>query len=432
MKHGESSLRRRLLVGLLGYVVLLSIAIVIHGWQVNEDAEHLVWETLLNAELDHIQELAKRSPQSRWANTESIAFYEGPTLLQLPAALSALDDGVHDGVIVNGRERVVLVRGRNGGKQVLALDITDFEERELRMAGTLAGSVILVLILLAGITALAVNRMIQPLDRLAAQISGLRPDRPSERITLPRGSTSELAVIGDAVNLYIARNAEYVERERTFIDTASHELRTPLAVIASAAEIAARPPGLPAPTTLQLAHIGRTAVEMRELISLLLVLAKNPARLGKSAERIDLRELMPAVVDDHRHLLEDKRLVIHVERLDDAWIDAPLLIVRAAIGNLLRNAIENSDEGTITVRLELPATVIIDDPGHGMSPEEISRIYSRLARGGGDRAGNGIGLDLISRLCEHLHWTLTFDSKSGHGTVTRLKMLQPGDVPYQA
>jgi signal transduction histidine kinase len=68
------------------------------------------------------------------------------------------------------------------------------------------------------------------------------------------------------------------------------------------------------------------------------------------------------------------------------------------------------------------ATVVIEDPGHGMSPEEISELYARVARGGRD--GGGIGLDLISRLCEHLGWRLDFSSVPGRGTRTTLHLGQ--------
>ena len=101
-------------------------------------------------------------------------------------------------------------------------------------------------------------------------------------------------------------------------------------------------------------------------------------------------------------------------------IVAPEAIVQAAIGNLLRNAIENSDRGEIRIRLQADATVVIEDPGHGMSPEEISELYARVARGGRD--GGGIGLDLISRLCEHLGWRLVFSSAPGRGTRTTLHL----------
>ena len=56
----------------------------------------------------------------------------------------------------------------------------------------------------------------------------------------------------------------------------------------------------------------------------------------------------------------------------------------------------------------------------GMSPEEISARYAQVARNGRD--GAGIGLDLISRLCDHLGWRLAFSSVPGRGTRTTLHL----------
>lgn len=95
--------------------------------------------------------------------------------------------------------------------------------------------------------------------------------------------------------------------------------------------------------------------------------------------------------------------------------------MQAAIGNLLRNAIENSDRGVIRIALSRPGVVRIEDPGHGMTPEEVSAIYTRMARGNA-RPGSGIGLDLIARLCEHLGWQLDLDSSAGQGTLAILDM----------
>ena len=103
-----------------------------------------------------------------------------------------------------------------------------------------------------------------------------------------------------------------------------------------------------------------------------------------------------------------------------AWLNR--FVVQAAVGNLLRNALENSDRGVIRLSLSPRAVVTIEDPGHGMSPEEVSAIYARLARGGGDRIGGGIGLELIARLCEHLGWTLDVQSDPSRGTVARLAL----------
>ena len=417
----RTGLRRRILLGLLGYVVVLSIAVFLHGIMVNEHAERLVWQRLLDSEMDHLIKLREHEPGLRWVNTQSLAFYDGRDPANLPPPLRGVPPGVYDEIEIDGVERVALVREVDGRPLAVALDITDLEEREFDMGLTMAGSAVTLIVLLCIATAWSVNRLVKPLRDMAQTIGRLRPDQSGQRIDTPDSASAELVVLADALNDYLQRNDRFVERERVFIDSASHELRTPVAVIAGASEIALQQPQLPDPARGQLQRINRTAREVEQLISLLLVLAKDPARLARSADHVALDELIPGIVEDHRHLTRDKDLQLDILALPPCEIVAPLPIVQAAIGNLLRNAIEHSDRGRITIRLEAPATVVIDDPGHGMTPEEIARIYASVARGGG-RVGGGIGLDLISRLCEHLGWRLDFASDEGRGTTTTLRM----------
>jgi signal transduction histidine kinase len=421
MSAARSGLRRRILLALLGYVVVLSVAVVVHGFVVNEHAERLVWQTLLDSEMDHLLELRAQDPNYRWTNTRSIALYDGRDPQALPAPLRGMPPGVYDEIMVDGVERVALVREVDGRPLALALDITDLEAREFDMGLTVLGSAVTLIALLGLAIAWSVNRLVKPLRDMAQSIAALRPDQSGQRIHTPPSASSELVVIADSLNDYLQRNDRFVERERVFIDSASHELRTPVAVISGAAENALQQPQLPEAARGQLMRIQRTARDVEQLISLLLVLAKDPARLARSSDHVALDQLIPEIVEDHRHLTRDKDLQLDIVALPPCEILAPLPIVQAAIGNLLRNAIEHSDRGRITIRLETPATVVIDDPGHGMTPEEIARIYARLARGGG-RGGGGIGLDLISRLCEHLGWQLDIASDQGHGTTTTLRM----------
>jgi signal transduction histidine kinase len=416
------SLRNRILLALLGYVVLLSLVVIAQGNLVHERAERLVWRTMLDSELDHVVERLRDQPGYRWTNTNTMALYEARDPA-LPMPLRTLGPGLHDDIDIGGRYYVVLARRVDARMLLLTLDVTDFEQREVHTAVKVVAATLGLTLVLGLFVAWMANRMVRPLSRMAEQIGSLRPNLSAQRIEVRDSASSELHVIADALNDYLRRNARFVERERAFIDTASHELRTPVAVISGSAELALQQPGLPAPAQQQLGRIRRTAHDVEQLISLLLVLAKDPARLAQASERVALDRLLPAIVDDHRHLTRDKALTIALAPLPPLEIVAPLPIVQAAIGNLLRNAIEHSDRGEIRIRLEAPATVVIDDPGHGMTPEEISAIYARMARGDGDRGG-GIGLDLISRLCEHLGWRLSLASDEGHGTTTTLSFTE--------
>lgn len=419
--RARSGLRHRLLLGLFGYTVLLSIAVVGHGVIVNERAERLVWETLLTSELDHFVARSRADPGYRWSDTQTLSLYDGVDPAALPPALRGLPPGVHDEIPVDGSEHVALVREVDGRPLVLALDIDALEAAELKLGLSIAASAVVLVGLLGMAIAWGVGRLVGPLTRMAERIAALRPDRHGQRIAVPDHASAELAVIATALNGYLERQERFVERERAFIDSASHELRTPIAVIAGAAELALDHPDVPLPVRGQLSRVRKTARDVEQLISLLLVLAKDPARLADSSDRVALDQLLPDVVADHRHLTADKDLALEVAPLPSCEIIAPLPIVQAAIGNLLRNAIEHSDRGCITVRLQRDATVVIEDPGHGMSPEEISAIYARLARGPG-RDGGGIGLELIARLCEHLGWQLRFEAGDGQGTRTTLSL----------
>ncbi|WP_231118285.1 sensor histidine kinase [Lysobacter silvisoli] len=421
-ERAKSSLRRRILLGLLGFTALLSVAVVAQGFIVNEHVENLVWQTLLESELDHFDERSRIDPHYHWTDTQSIKLYDSRSGPAPPPSLRRLSPGVHDDMLVDGVEHVVLVRDSGGRRLTLSLDISELETREFDMALTIAGSAITTLLLLALLIGLGVNRLMRPLSTLAERIGGLRPDQAGQRVDVPHAASAELVVIADALNDYLRRHERFVERERAFIDSASHELRTPISVIAGATELALDQPELAAPVRHQLLRIQRTSQDVERLISLLLVLAKDPARLADASDAIALDQLLPEIVHDHRPLADAKDLRLSLAPLPPCEVVAPLPIVQAAIGNLLRNAIEHSDRGEIVVRLQAPATVIIDDPGHGMSPEEISAIYARIARGGGERDGGGIGLDLISRLCEHLGWRLRFDSDLGRGTRTTLDL----------
>ena len=417
----KANLRQRILLGMMAYLALLTLAVMAYGAITNEYAERLVWRAVLESELDHLAERRAEDSGYAWHDTASMRLYDGSAGREVPAALMALSPGLHDDMTLDGLPIAAMVRIIEGRHTVLTIDITDFEHHEEHLARVVMGAALAMTLLLGLAVWLSVNHLVRPLNAFTRQIGDLRPDQPGQEVSLPHSASSDLLAIADALNGYLRRNDQFVERERAFIDSASHELRTPIAVIAGAAEIALAQPDITPDVHQRLARIQRTASHVEQLISLLLVLAKDPAQLGKASDRIALDQLVPEIVDDHRHLLEDKALSVQVGPLAPCEINAPLVIVQAAIGNLLRNAIENSDRGEIRIRLEAPTTVVIDDPGHGMSPEEISAIYAKLARGGGDRSGGGIGLDLISRLCEHLHWTLRFDSAPGRGTTTTLR-----------
>ena len=417
------SLRRRVTFAVLGYAVLLSVGVGVHGYIVNERAEAVVWESMLRSELAHFNERRALDPDYRWANTTALLLFDGESK-DVPRELLELPSGLHDEIGMRDGQYVAYVSGTGTDRKILALDISRMEREEQHLIWGMVFSSALVVAIMAMISNYGIGRLIMPLTSMARSITGLDPNRGGQRVAVESVAPQEALVVATALNDYLARIDQFVERERAFLNMASHELRTPIAVIAGTAEVALDRTPLSEWHARQFQHVLRTARDMEELVALLLTLAKDPARLASSNSTLDLGPIVHAVVDDHRVLARDKELTFEVRTPGSCEIRAPQQIVRAAVGNLVRNAIENSDRGVIEISMSSSREIVIADPGHGMNAEELNRIHTRVARAGGG-IGGGIGIELIARVCQQLGWELSLGSQPGKGTEARLKFTHP-------
>lgn len=415
------TLRRKLLGWLAVYLGLITLVVFSAANYVHEHAEHAVWRSLLNTELDSMLAHKRVDADYHWQDSDTLHLFMEREGGGLPPSMAGLHPGLHDGALFEGKKTAVMVRDTSDyGRVILALDITDFGELEhfITRWSLVAGVALVMVTLLMAWVGMA--RLVRPLSTLAQAIAELRPEQRGQRVEVERRGSAELEVIAGALNDYLQRNEHFVERERAFISAASHELRTPIAVISGAVELALEQPDVSQRARQQLQRVRTTTMGVEQLIQLLLVLARDPARLAAMSELLAVEQLVPEIIDDHRHLALGKELEFCLEA-QPCRILAPVGVVQAAIGNLLRNAIENSDRGVIRVSVSANAVVTIEDPGHGMSPEEVAQLYARMARGGRN-PGSGIGLDLIARLCDHLGWNLTIQSQPERGTRVILDM----------
>ncbi len=70
-----------------------------------------------------------------------------------------------------------------------------------------------------------------------------------------------------------------------------------------------------------------------------------------------------------------------------------------ALTNLIQNAIEHGGRnGTIAVRVELPAAVSVTDDGPGIPSSERERVFEPFYRLHGRNRGAGLGLNLVQEI----------------------------------
>ena len=105
---------------------------------------------------------------------------------------------------------------------------------------------------------------------------------------------------------------------------------------------------------------------------------------------------------------------------DEKWL---LFVVE----QVLSNALKYTREGSITITMEHPKTLVIRDTGIGIAPEDLPRIFEKGYtgyNGRGDQKASGLGLYLCRTICKRLGHTITASSVPDHGTAIRITLEQ--------
>jgi signal transduction histidine kinase len=96
------------------------------------------------------------------------------------------------------------------------------------------------------------------------------------------------------------------------------------------------------------------------------------------------------------------------------------------IEQILSNALKYTpNSGTVSIYMDpdLPDTLVIEDTGVGIAPEDLPRVFERGFTGYNgriDRKASGIGLSLSRRILSKLSHTISIDSTVGKGTKVKV------------
>ncbi|KAF1711327.1 two-component sensor histidine kinase [Pseudoxanthomonas kalamensis DSM 18571] len=261
------------------------------------------------------------------------------------------------------------------------------------------------------------SRVMSPVSELAARLRAYRGSENPKQLAshFPDDEVGELA---KALDDYSDRLTEMVQRDREFNADVSHELRTPLAVIRGATELMLSNPALDDKLRQRLSRIQRAEQQCTDLISSLLQLSRNERGQGNAL----VAKVVEQLLDAHRAQMGNKPLELHMQGESSLTVDAPEAALSVALGNLIGNAVKYTQEGSVTVRLLADAVEVIDT-GPGLSEEDAARLFERGYRGAhaGRSQGGGIGLSIVSRLCDLYGWQVGVHPGKEKGVVATLK-----------
>ena len=213
---------------------------------------------------------------------------------------------------------------------------------------------------------------------------------------------------------------KYAER---YVQTLTHEMKSPLAGIRGAAELLDEE--MPEEDRRRfMDNIRAEALRADRLLNRLLELSALEGRTGIDASsEADLREIAARAVDQARPMAELAGVALEVD-LPDAPVvlRGDAFILRAAITNLLENAIDFSPPGEavrVSVISEGTPTLVIEDHGPGIPEFARERIFERffsLRQLNTGRKGTGLGLTLVKEAAELHGGTISLDPVKPSGT----------------
>lgn len=346
-----------------------------------------------------------------------------------PEWLRALPPGFHK-VDHDGRVWHAMVDDDAGERYMLLRDYTDYERSQrgshwLAVIGMAGG--LLVAFLLG---ALMIRRVVAPLGRLAAQVQTRAAQPPRTRLAQDYPA-NEIGALAAAFDQTYNQLEQALERERLFTADVGHELRTPLMAITSSCELLRDEPGLAAADLSPLARIEQAAADMRQRLDVYLMLARGRDS-GAAFEHASVQRVAREQVGVFLAMANRRGTALTLDADGPATADYPVPLVRAVLGNLIQNALQYAGpDATIRVRVRAgnPATVDVSDDGPGIPAERQASVFAPFVRASapGEAHNLGLGLSLVTRICEHQGWSVTLQSEPGAGATFRISLPAPED-----
>ncbi len=233
----------------------------------------------------------------------------------------------------------------------------------------------------------------------------------------------------------VARVEEAYRRVFRFTGDAAHELRTPLAVIANNADRLAFASGDDLGHERSLANIRQAALQMRELMNGLLILARAEEGVLQDLHAIDVKACVEAVARTYRPDAAARGLALSVRAPANQIVYGQPEQVARIVGNLVENALRHTPAGgsiEIACTAERSAVAIaVTDTGSGIDPQSLEHVFDRFwrAKGAPSGTGSGLGLAIARSLAQAHGGDISVKSRVGEGSTFTVRLpLRPHRV----
>jgi signal transduction histidine kinase len=237
-----------------------------------------------------------------------------------------------------------------------------------------------------------------------------------QSIELVKGNLNLIASLQEQT----IRANQAVETKNRFLASAAHDIRQPVLALDVYASMLRSEPEMAGVLTEKIELATKSVIEMFD--SLFDLSRLDAGRLNINKSDIDILKMMRELELQHKPAAQSKHLELRM-RGDNFKVHTDPQLLKRILGNLLMNAIKFTNKGGVLLACRSTIKGVrfeVWDTGVGIAANEQTAVFGEFYKSSsnlGTSEGFGLGLSIVSRLCEPLGFNFSMQSRLGRGSV---------------
>lgn len=211
------------------------------------------------------------------------------------------------------------------------------------------------------------------------------------------------------------KNKEYLLEYRHSMSFLAHDLRSPLTSIKGYTAYLLHHDTQREEAVKYLKIISEKADVMNDYIDEIMKLSKfHEIQETLPMQEIDLTELLYQIRSNFYPMISEKKLRFEIAIDDALYVKAEPELIARAFQNVIKNAIEHSDEGCeIKIYRRRADEIVIENRAKEMDHKELEEIFRPFFRISAEDKGTGLGLSIAKTIIERHGGKIVAESVSG-------------------